>query len=248
MTRGHYPFCRRYREACLALLVVIVLPLSGCELFSFIAQGVVQPKTKARFTLHDQSTVVLVDDPEGSLGNPTLPNVIANRVAFELKQNMAVTTIVPPDRLHALAATAGKGYRRMPVDQIGRELGAQQVIHVHVESVQLQAEPGLYRPIAAVRVKVIDAIESRRLFPTADHHSADPNSALFERGELLMVQIDYKVAGVTPRTEAMVVSRRLANHIGHKIARLFYDYTDDTDDENIDLQARAPVDHANSSM
>ena len=104
MTRGHYPFCRRYREACLALLAVIVLPLSGCELFSFIAQGVVQPKTKARFTLHDQSTVVLVDDPEGSLGNPTLPNVIANRVAFELKQNMAVTTIVPPDRLHALAA------------------------------------------------------------------------------------------------------------------------------------------------
>lgn len=204
------------------LLLAFALPLAGCQLVAFVSQGLVSPKVKARFKLDDRPTFVLVDDPNNVLGNPILPNVIANHVGFEIQRH-AITTVIPPDKLHALVATLGSEFYRAPIDRIGREVGAEQVIYVNVQSVQLEADPGLYRPTATVRVQVVDVVKGVRVYPPVAQAIEDP-IAMPYGWDPVTVEMAYQLPGLATRNDGMVMSRDLAARIGRVVAEIFYDH------------------------
>ena len=113
---------------------------------------------------------------------------------------------------------------------MGRLIGAHQVVHVTIEKVSLQNEPGVYRPTGKVAVRVIDVEYGRIIFPgnQLEHVGAKPG---------------YTVAGVLPYVTQIDgapsarrrLSQALAQRLGRNVARLFYDY--------LPRQAGEPFEH-----
>ena len=217
------PTAWHVRLLILLATVVFFVTTSGCELVGFVAQAIVPPKIKASYDLADRPTLVLVDDPSGRLGDPTLPHEIANQIAFHLSKESIVSqaNLIEPHHLYELKAKLGKDYSRTPVDRIGRELGAQQVIHVYVESVSYTQNPGMYHPIATIHVKVIDAVKSKRLFPpqkTLD----DENSSLSHH--TVNISMPHRTMSDDGHNAVRHFGRPLVERLGRNVARLFFDH------------------------
>ncbi|MCC7145519.1 MAG: hypothetical protein IT443_03665 [Phycisphaeraceae bacterium] len=241
-----------------ALYLAVGLSLGGCVAAGVLASGVAKEKVKARYRLPDQKTLVLVDDPKKLLGDPSAPAAAANRVAFDLieKETLLAERFVAQEKLTAMIADLGPAYARMPIDQVGKKLDAATVIYVYIDSVQMQSEPGIYRPTAQARVKVIDTATGKRLFPapgstptnTSGNTPASPppptppadlpESAKINQQALLDPMLTEKGwpinATVSPQTQrpgvqgqVTTLTRNLADRIGVEVARLFMDYYKD---------------------
>ncbi len=213
------------RAAGVCLLVLLMAAATGCEIFGVIANAFFPEKIKARYRLEDRPTLVLVDDSSASLGNPALLNLIAHTITTDLAKQKKLSDehAVSTHKLYELASRLGGGYARTPIDHIGTELGAQQVIHVDIKSVHLLQEPGLYRPIAATHVRVIDARQGKKLFPQ-QHDGATPDASSNPRHETVTVTLRRSSVHSGEQAETQLILRLLCERIGHEVAKLFYDY------------------------
>ncbi len=197
-----------------AALGAAALSLPGCMLFDFFAQPFEDRSIKAVFTLTDQPTVILVDDPAGLLPTTDLKNLIASRVEFLLKDNKALKEIVPYGNVEQLRA-AEADFDKWPMDKVGQRLSARQVIYIMVEQFALLQPGDVYRPTANVQVKVVDSITGQRLFPpTADM-----------RGYPVAVRQSFKAGQESTRGAENLLARRLAEVIAKDSAELFYNHT-----------------------
>lgn len=213
----------RNRFGALCGLLLLCLICAGCEAPGFIAYVVGgPPKMKARFTLEEQSTLVIVDDPSNMLGDPNNATVIAANVGFHLKENdvLLPELVVPQDHLTVLAANMGDRYLATPIDQIGRRLKADQVIHVQIREVSLQSANTYYEPSAEVEVKIIDTQTGKRLFPISE----DKVPGISVPGETLMIEMKRQTLDETRRNAIQMMARDLAERIGLEVAGLFYDH------------------------
>lgn len=213
-------------HTCFLILLAttfFLITASGCELVAFVTQGFAPRKIKALHDLADRPTLVLVDDPLGRLGDPGLPNEIANQVAFHLAEESLVSqdNLIEARQLYDLRTKLGKDYSRTPVDRIGRELGAQQVIHVYVESVSYSQNPGMYHPTATVHVKVIDAVKGKRLFPLQKALD-DENSPLSHHA--VNVSMPHRTMADGGHHAVRFLGKPLAQRLGRDIARVFFDH------------------------
>lgn len=211
-------------------LVLALGSLGGCNIIGFFANVAATEQVPARYTLPVRPTLVLVDDPTNALGDPGLSGLIASKVGQDLTARRLVSSVVDPRRTTELAAQMGPDWLRVPADQVGRQLGAAQVIHVHIVSASLAREPGVFVPSALVYVKVIDTSTGKRLFPSADstewpEPSTPPELAVGARGYPLRVLMSYRVAGERdPQAVILELRRSLAERIGRDVARLFYQH------------------------
>lgn len=204
------------------LLPALLAFTPGCTLFTFIGE-IFPKKAPAIYELPNVSTVVLVEDPNNAFPDPALPGVIASQIVYGLKTEGDFKSVLSPEKLHDYMVAKGEEFPKIPLDQIGRDLGAKQVISVVVEYASLNAEPGVYRPAMGVRVKVIDADKSKRLFPAlGEAKLVDPS--VETRGYPVADKMFYQMSSETGRSEASVVMRRQANRIGTSIGWLFYEH------------------------
>ncbi len=218
------PVAKPMRTGLLPVLsLLVLLPLTGCEGIALIAQGFSPPKVEALYRPVDRPTLVLVDDPPGQFGDPSLPNEIAHQIGFHLIQQAALTqpNVVSPHGLYELATRLGEAFATTPIDQIGQRLGAEQVVYVYVQAVRLIQEPGMFRPSAAVRVRVIDTTTGTQLFPDPqrDDVSADPHY------HNLTISMFYRSASNYNHETVRTVQQLLAKRIARDVARLFFDHT-----------------------
>lgn len=208
------------RLLLLLALATAVAGLPGCTLFTMFSQ-LFPPKEPAVYKLPDAPTLVLVEDPSDTFPDPALPGVIASRVVHDLRTEAEIQNVISLDKLHDYKVEKGETFAKLPLDQIGRDLGAEQVISVVVESAGLNMQPGVYRPAMVVRVKVINAKKSERMFPALGEATlVDPS--IETRGYPVRDQMFYRIASETGRSEAAVVMRRLAERMGRNVGWLFY--------------------------
>lgn len=207
-----------WRLAAIAAAVIGGALQDGCNIAGPIAYAT-QPEQKvpAAFELADRPTVVFVDDREGKLVPVGLRDVIAEKVSEDLMvQNIVTTAIRPRDAL-ALARSHDRNSNLLPIDAIGRAVGAEQVIYVEIESFSESVDNYQPKPVAVAHVKVIDAVEQTRLFPPDDQSSFDfhvVNSALGEVDPTL-----YR----SPSTRR-VIREMMARQLGGDIGRVFYEH------------------------
>lgn len=202
--------------------VALLALLTGCEGLAFLA-AMGGDKVPAVYELPNQTTLILVDDPSTQLGDPALRSVVATNAAYHLKQNKALdASIVPQEELSLLMAREGQQFAKMPVDQIGRLLQAQQVVHVVVESVVLEVAPGVYRPTAMAQVKVIDASTGQRLFPAAEPFDTALSTP---PGYSVRVRLSVDTARVGDSGATVMLRRELAQRLGLTVAQLFYKHS-----------------------
>ena len=213
-----------WHRACVVALVLLLGSAAGCEVFSWIAQGIAPGKVRAVYTLDaEMPTLVMVDDPDRKLGSRALAAMAATEAGYQLENEEAVQAVIPAQSLVPLMTRLGAEYAKTPIDRIGRELGADQVVHVFVERVVVTPEPTIVRPKAVVRVKVIDAAAGKRLFPSTDQITLSEGGEPVSPGYPLVVELFYRQRADRRGDEA-AVRQELARRIGRDVARLFHDY------------------------
>lgn len=210
-----------YRKALgvypLVVLAAFLPAIAGCGGFTFLAQAIFPDKIRAVYPLEDRVTLVMVDDPELRLRDPIVAGQIGDRMRQDLQKAGAVREFVSVQRLNELIAEAGNEYERISIDRVGRDLGAEQVIHVSIDSLSMGSDMGVMRPAATVTVKVIDVARGKRLFPA-------PKPAEAPRGVVLTVQTARRCTDQGSRSDESIAIRTLAQLIGRDVARLFYDH------------------------
>ena len=210
----------------LALVCALLcLSLAGCAGPGFAAYVMKGPQVPALYELPAGKTLVVVDDPDRSLSDPNLPAVIATNIGFHLEKNDALKggSIIPQDGLTTYAARLGDDYFTTAIDKVGRDLSADQVLHVQVRSASMRVTANYYRPTVTVEIKVINNQDGSRLFPVPKSDNKDPRSR--PPGIITTVELPHQTADTGRRDTATLIARKLAEQAGLEIARLFFTHT-----------------------
>jgi len=201
-------------RTALWMLLAWTALVAGCNILNpaiFILEG--PPSNEAQYTLPDRPTVVFVDDRKNLLPRTQLRTIIGDRVAGDLmRQELVSATITSRDAV-AVARREESVAKPLSIAEIGEKVGAEVVIYVQIGSFNL-AEPGnMPRPNGYALVKVIDATNRARLFPTdAGDSGVQVNSTMRE------VSMDLYNSQAGRRS----IEDQLADNLGDRIAKLFY--------------------------
>ncbi len=226
------PMIQPLKQTCLAcLLLTMLFSISGCEAFAFFTQVISPEKTPAVFDLPPVRTAILVDDTSNQLGDPNHTGVIAQRMIFDFVQSQKLTQeqTVNYRFVRDLEGKLGTDFERTPVDEIGRTLGADQVIHVNIDYVQMSVQPGIIEPKAIVTLKVIDVNKAVRLFPEPSPVSDIEGLETSKRGYRISVELPRSVMMDVDSGTQNLLYRQLAEQIGYQAARVFYKHPAEED-------------------
>jgi hypothetical protein len=202
----------------LACGVVGALALPACNILvpaSYIVAGTGQ--APAVYELPDKPTVVFVDDAKSVIAGPVnLRRIIGDKTSEQLMVHDVVSvTISPRDAINA--AREGTSDAPIPAGEIGRKLGADQVIYVEMAAFQPGDEFNP-RPSAACWVRVLDVPTSSRVFPPPDSG---------EKAHLVQIAPREVMTGGGSGGAASTRRKQelLAEQLGDELARLFYEHT-----------------------
>ena len=214
------------RLLALATLALAFFTLPGCEMFAWVAQAF-DASTKPIYEISNLETAILVEDPRNYLGDPILKGVIANNIAFQLKDSDAVDKkrLVEAEAVAQLEKRLGPEFATKPIDEVGRLLHAKQIIHVYVEAASLNLEGGVMKPAMQLRVRLIDCMTGRRLFPKPED-SARQDAATIERGYGVMVSMPVRVSPDNSPSDASKAMEVLAIRTGKRIAWIFCEHNE----------------------
>lgn len=212
-----------FRWAGCVVLLAGVLGASGCAFIGLGAQ-VFESPIKAEYRLPDRSTVVLVDDPQRQLGSPSMATLLAEQLSSNLLVEKAVSHVISPHEIDAYLLSLGDRAGSAGIDQIGRAVNAELVVYVYVDSATLFPEPGLLQPNAAVHVKVIDASNRRRLFPSAGEAESEPSAMLTPRGRQVQVKMGATGADAESPVMRNAAFAQLTRRIARDVSWVFVDH------------------------
>lgn len=207
------------RQFVIIALAFAASTMSSCNLLvPLVVILAPDPEVKAVFELPDRPTVVFVDDRKNLVTPTTLRRVIANRVSRDLMLKKVLTTTIESVDAMVIARQNDTDEYVMPMDAIGRAVGAELIIYVEMLDFRERPDPYTPKPRGVCSVRVIDVVNHIRLFPPADAEgSSHPLEVIMD--------------AVNPEQFASRASRNqvalaLAEQIGMETARLFYTYTD----------------------
>lgn len=211
------------RRIAFSFLLVTLAAMNGCGPIGFAAYALSDQSVPAVYELPKRPTVILVDDPDQFLGYSQISVNIATGIGIELVDNKALTAVVDQRKVNDLRQGLGRAFDKQPVDVIGRDVGAQQVIHVHVRSVNYSAQPGMVQPKAVVLIKVIDVPSRKRLFPPSDNNEVTSTLPTLKGGYVLNVDLKERLHdSINSDEQLKVLQRLLASQVGNKVAQVFY--------------------------
>jgi len=215
MTRRR-PHRGRAAQVGLLLLCVGALAVAGCNIVAPIAYAIEGPgKISAQHKLADLPTVVFVDDRKNVMTRTVLRSTLGDTAAETLMRKKVLTRTISTSDAVAVARRQETERALMPMDAIGRAVGAEQVIYVNMVSFGLTTDGYNPRPTAVAEVRVIDVNERVRTFPPEG----------LEGGRVVEAML-REIDPDTLRTQATrrAVEDRLATALGVEIARLFFEY------------------------
>ena len=197
----------------IVVLVLAAALAAGCNILGpifVIAQG--PPKIPAEHDLDRQRTVaVVIDDPDSIVPSLGYRRVMLATVQERLAERAKVREVIDSrDTMAVLQRDSAR--ERMSLVEIGRAIGAEQVVWARVEGFSLAARTGEYRPNAQLRVKVIDVTENEKAWPIEP-----PDGFLLE--VTMRVRPDF-VPGSGPEQRSAM--QELAEYTGRAMAELFY--------------------------
>lgn len=219
VTRKGFVVMKNFLRSTLLLALAIACTgfLSSCNILgpaAYIIDGL--PKRDAQYALMDRPTVVFVDDPRNALSDRNLRRYIGDKVATELMLNEIVTVTISSADAMGVARGDRHG-KRMPIEAIGRAVGAEQVLYIEMMSFTLSPDNVTPQPMGICKIKVIDAMNRIRLFPEIDENSqaaaAYPVHVALPR---LSTELYRSASGRRKMNE------QLASHMAEQIAKVFY--------------------------
>lgn len=197
------------------MLVFVALSIlsTGCNILGpayVLFQG--PPKVHAEHDLDRQRTVaVVIDDPDSIVPSMGYRRVMLATVQEQLASGAKVKEVIDSrDTMAVLQRDSAR--ERLSLAEIGKAIGAEQVVWARVEGFSLAARTGEYRPNAQLRVKVIDVTANERAWP-----NEPPDGFLLDVN--MRVRPDYVPSSGPEERTAM---EDLARYTGRAMAELFY--------------------------
>jgi len=221
------------RRSCspvaLGLLTLVgIAALFGCAVPGVIGYKVFgPPAVPARYVPpKDQALVVLVEAAHSPAASVPEAEELVQSLHADLKAQK-VAPLIDIGKVHDLRDTEGQGFTKLSISEIGRRVGARQIIYVDLTQCDLTSDPGteVYSLKVSAKVRVVDAITAQTLWPDA------------EGGELFEYQTPPTRA--TSDMSASTIKRVALKLTGNEIARMFYAWKPDTmSEENRDSRLR----------
>ena len=214
--------------ATLAAGLLLILGAGGCALPSAIAYKVFgPPPIPARYTPHPtEPMLVLVENPfSGAVAIPEADE-LASVIYHDLDEHK-VAPMIDPAKVNDLRDRSPNMFAKMSIAEIGRTVGARQVLYVHIDRLDLDSPTAtdMVKTRMAASVKVVDAETAMTTFPQTGE------SEPFEH-QTPHVRLDAS----TNRSE---LKRVLLRAGGVEIARWFYPWKPETmTEENRDVKLR----------
>jgi len=210
------------KTLCAALLAALAAAgLSACSMIAWPVEAFAPPrKVAAKFKLPPgKKVLVFVDDVLQPVGYEPIKSDLTARLNDELlKNHVAGATI--PYRLLSDMITARRDFNTLSIGEVGRELGADIVLHVRIDRFTLrdEAAAAVWHGQLQVSVRLVDVENG-----WADHSLARmwPKDSLAGH---LMSAIDTPASVETSPTHGEELSRTLAASAADQIAKLFYDH------------------------
>lgn len=156
----------------LSVISVLSLSLSaGCNIVGpalVLAEG--PPKTEALVRLDSSRThIVLIDDMRSRLPKRSLRDVIVEAAEETLLGEGVLTTgRLIGGRAVQAAMSDDRSGRPKPIAAIGKDAGADIVIYVTLDSWAVTRDGRTAAPMVEARVKVIDCVSNKRVWPLND--------------------------------------------------------------------------------
>ena len=201
-----------------ALPAVLLLALvAGCNLvgpLSYLALG--PGKIAAQHQLADVPTVVFLDDRSNVINPTTFRRVIAMKITEDLMVHAGLSDTISPVDAMALVGRQDRNSELMPIDEIGRAVGAQQIVYVEMYAFQRSPDGSTPRPYAAAQVRVIDVANRQRVFPASEMEIPAQTVTAMTR------EVDPSV--FRNRAQALKLFEQLAEELGSNVAKLFYEH------------------------
>jgi hypothetical protein len=206
--------------AAIALAVTAALTLTACNILAPAAYFLGGTgKVDAEYELNEYKTVVFVDDRGNVIASnaPALRLAIADQLVDELIDNKALPAglILDPRDAQGLVRSRDRHGELLPIDEIGRLVGADQIIYIEMIQFALTPDGVTPTPTAACRMRVIDVANRKRLFP-------DP-----EDTQQPFRQVSTKLQAVDPqlfesRASRVGVYKTMAAKLGRDLGKIFY--------------------------
>jgi hypothetical protein len=204
--RSLLTFCTAFAGA-----IMLLAALLGCALGAIAYKLTPEPKLPAEFPLQPVPTLILADDAQ----DRSLGSIDADRLARLVEQQFVswqIAPVIPQDRVVALRDADPTGFNRRSVTSIARELGAQQVISITFEGVEIGVSLGtdMPRARAAARVRVVND-QGQIVFPIDN-----------QAGRGMMFQTPHRRGD--ERSTARTAQGLALDGLARNIARLFRPY------------------------
>src|SRR5438477_5408747 len=141
----------------ITLLLLIALP--GCAAAGVAAYKVMgPPDVPAQYVPAHQPLLVIVENYRRPSAALTDSDLLARYIEQNLNEHQTAP-IVATSKVYELKSSRPEDFRKMTVAQIGREVGARQILYVDLTDATVEPLVGgeALRGSAAARVKIIDA-------------------------------------------------------------------------------------------
>lgn len=201
-----------------ALAAGAVAAVAGCNIVGPAFMLVHGPeKIPQAYDLEQKRpTVIFLDDRAGTIRRSPTRNRITAAAESALLRAKAVDRLLDARAASLFVANEPRG-ELMPISEVGRGVGAEVVIYVVPEEFTLSADGQTFAPTATFRVKVLDAIADKRLWPEE------------REGYTLIVTADTKQGSPPKDMSGMREAEdRFADLVGTRLAQLFYSREPDT--------------------
>lgn len=170
-------------------------------------------KTKKACTLDPKrSTVVFIDDRLSRVPRRSSRVAIGEQVEQALLKEGVVKDMVSSQSALQAAGNDREG-KPAAITEVGQSVKADVVIYATVDEFVLTRDGQTYSPMAMLRVKVIDAVTGKRLWPESP------------AGHVVAARLSPKTATLPESTAARFMAEdELAKQAGQEIAWLFFDH------------------------
>lgn len=196
------------------LMLLLSMAAAGCAAAGLAATMLKPPeKVQARYKPTSRPTAVVVENYRLPGSGNSIRDSLASQLVVELRKNNVVPC-VDSYKIYDLRSSNPRAYRTMTIDEIGKRVGAEQVIYVDLvnSGVGMSTGGDMVRGDMAALVKVVDVQTGRTLWPDG-----------MEEG--YYVSIDIPFALINPDKTHQSVSKSLIQSSADRIAKLFYTWT-----------------------
>ena len=205
--------CHALRTPCRWAAAFLVSALGGCQIAGIVADKVSPPTVEAMYVPGKTTQLLVIAE---NYRQPTQSASDADRVAKLVGDELAkeeVALIVSREKLSLVKDMRPAEYAKMSVVDLGKAVGAQQVLYIDLSGIGVGAQPGsdVLKGIAQATVKVIDISSGEVVFPQ-------------DVAEGVPVTFETPIYHASPRATPDAVRAQAILGLSAKIGRLFHSY------------------------